>query len=90
MPVRRAGDRPSRIAKGSKRYRDDIKALGRRVRELRAMREWTLEDAAEATDVELTHLAKIEAGKVNVTMVTLVRLAVGLRVAIGDLFSREP
>jgi len=37
-------------------------------------------------DLDLKHLQKIEAGTLNVTLVTLVRIAVGFGERIGALF----
>ena len=65
----------------------ESKALGARVRELRDKRGWTLERAAEAMDLDLKHLQKVEAGKLNVTLVTLVRIAEGLAVPVASLFT---
>jgi transcriptional regulator with XRE-family HTH domain len=37
-------------------------------------------------DLDLKHLQKIESGTINVTLVTLVRLARGLGAPLGSLF----
>lgn len=58
-----------------------------RVRELREARGWTLERAAEAMDLDLKHLQKVEAGKLNVTLVTLVRIASGFGDSLSSLFA---
>ena len=47
---------------------------------------WTQEQAAEASDVAVRHFQKIEAGDVNVTVATLVRVAKAFRVPIKALF----
>jgi transcriptional regulator with XRE-family HTH domain len=60
------------------------------VRALRHRAGFTLEQCAERSSLELTHLQKIEAGLVNVTLITLIRLANGLRVDIADFFSSSP
>ena len=52
-------------------YRRAAATLGRNLRALRTGQRWTLERAAEAADMDPTQLAKIEAGTVNVTLVTL-------------------
>jgi transcriptional regulator with XRE-family HTH domain len=57
------------------------------VRRIRIARGWTLEEAAEASDMDPTQLAKIEAGTINVTLVTLVRIADGFSVDLQALFS---
>ncbi|MCG8421357.1 MAG: helix-turn-helix transcriptional regulator [Proteobacteria bacterium] len=85
--ARRSGDeRSSRAVKESGRYRKEIRAFGLRVRQLRHEHGWTLEYASERTGVDLKHLQKIEAGQINVTFVTLVRLAAGLKVELAELF----
>lgn len=40
--------------------------------------------------IDITHLQKIEASRVNVTLVTLMRIADGLGVPIRDLFADVP
>lgn len=82
----RADERPSRSHRRTRSYRLTAKGLGLRVRELRQGSGWTLERAAEAMQLDLTHLQKIEAGKLNVTLVTLVRIADGLGASVRDLF----
>jgi transcriptional regulator with XRE-family HTH domain len=79
-------ERPSRAHKKSPRYRRETRALGLRIRRIREAQGWTLEQAAERCDVDLKHLQKIEAGLLNVTLVTLVRLSAGLRQPIAVLF----
>ena len=81
--------RASQIARQSLRFRTEAKGLGARVRQLRLARKWTLEGAAEAANLDLKHLQKVEAGKLNVTLVTLVRLAEGFGEPVGSLF-RKP
>ena len=81
--------RASQVARQTPRFHAEVKALGLRVRQLRLARKWTLEGAAEATNLDLKHLQKIEAGKLNVTLVTLVRLAEGFGEPVASLF-RKP
>jgi transcriptional regulator with XRE-family HTH domain len=87
MPAAKIPERASRVHKRTARYADDLKLLGARVRELRTARGLTLDDAAAAMDIDIKHLHKIEAGMLNVTMVTLSRLAVGLDIPIHRLFA---
>ena len=86
MPTSSPDDRPSRSFKKSRRYLSETRLLGARVRELRKQRRWTLETAAEAMSLDLKHLQKVEAGQLNVTLVTLVRIAEGLSVPMSKLF----
>ena len=76
--------------KDSDRYKETIRALGRRIRELRDELGLTLEQANERTKVDWKHLQKIEAGKINLTVATLVRVADGFGVALADLFDEGP
>lgn len=81
-----ARSRASREVRDSRRYQQELRALGLRVRALRTQRDWTIERAAEAIEIDPTHLAKIEAGSINVTFATLIRLAVGFGAKVADLF----
>jgi transcriptional regulator with XRE-family HTH domain len=86
MAATRIEERQSRVYRETARYKRELKALGLRIRALREEHAWTLERAAERCDLDLKHLQKIEAGQLNVTFVTLVRLAVGFRQPISALF----
>ena len=77
---------PSRLHRQTAHYRRASKALGLQVRALRQAKGWTLEQAAEKGDMDLKHWQKIEAGTINVTLVTLVRIAEGLGTTVGSLF----
>ena len=81
--------RASQIVRQSPRFAAEAKQLGLRVRALRQAREWTLEQAAEASNLDLKHLQKIEAGKLNLTLVTLVRISQGFDEPIASLFKRS-
>lgn len=87
MPPRTTpGERASQAARRSPRFAAEAKALGMRVRAQRVARRWTLEQAAEAMNLDLKHLQKIEAGTLNPTLVTLMRIAEGLGEPIAALF----
>lgn len=82
-------ERPSRVFKNSDRYKTEAKILGIRVRALREERSWTLEQAAEHSQIDWKHWQKIESGLLNVTFVTLVRIAIGLGVTMQALFEEK-
>jgi len=86
MAAAKLEERSSRVHRETARYKKELKALGLRIRALRGERKWTLEQTAELCDLDLKHLQKIEAGQLNVTFVTLVRLAVGFRLPMSGLF----
>lgn len=61
--------------------------VGRRVAELRVAHGWTQEMFAERLGYDVTHLSKIERGKLGLNVTTLVRLANGLGCAsVRELF----
>jgi transcriptional regulator with XRE-family HTH domain len=53
---------------------------------LRTERKLTQAEAAEAVGVHPVHVSRIESGEANVTIGTLVALAIAYRVALRDLF----
>lgn len=86
MPTRRR-ELTSQPYRTSDRYATEAKAIGQRLRALRKARGLTLEKAAELADMDYQHIQKIEAGKLNVTLVTFVRLAEALGVDLGVFFA---
>jgi XRE family aerobic/anaerobic benzoate catabolism transcriptional regulator len=63
--------------------------LGRRVRQLRSVRGTTRKMVAREADVSERHLAQLEAGEGNVSIVLLRRIAAALNVSLVELFSPE-
>ena len=70
------------------RANDVLRDLGRRVAELRASKGLTQERFAEVADVTVQYLQRVEAGRENLTVRSLVRLAGLLHVTITNLFSK--
>src|ERR1700741_4697946 len=68
---------------------DFLVSLGRRVRQARTRRGMTRKMAAHQADVSERHLAQVEAGEGNVSIVLLRRIAAALNVSLVDLFSPE-
>lgn len=68
-------ERPSRVFRRSRRYREGVAELGGHVRALRIDRGWTLEEASGRMGLDFRHLQQIEAGSVNVTLATVLRVA---------------
>ena len=89
MPSRPSELRSSQQARRTPAYRRAASSLGARVRELRLASELTLERASERGGLDLKHWQKVEAGQLNVTLVTLLRIARGLNVEIADLFTKS-
>jgi XRE family transcriptional regulator, aerobic/anaerobic benzoate catabolism transcriptional regulator len=63
--------------------------LGKRVRELRNRRGLTRKLMAREADVSERHLAQLEAGEGNVSIVLLRRIAAALHVSLAELFTAE-
>jgi transcriptional regulator with XRE-family HTH domain len=70
----------------AERVIDDV---GRRVAEIRRQLGWTQQDAAEKLGMPLKNWQRLEEGKMNVTLRTLVRVARGLGVRARALLD-EP
>jgi transcriptional regulator with XRE-family HTH domain len=79
--------RPSRDFKRSPQYLEECRKYGLRVRQLRQKACLTLENASSAAELDLAHWQKIEAGKVNVTLGTMMRVANALDARLADFFS---
>jgi transcriptional regulator with XRE-family HTH domain len=87
MRPRASSERSSRRFKGPARYARRLRTLGLIVRAARQSKGWTLEQAAARMNLDFKHLQKIEAGTLNVTFVTLLRLADGLGERPGALMT---
>jgi XRE family aerobic/anaerobic benzoate catabolism transcriptional regulator len=68
---------------------DFLLSLGKRVRELRNRRGVTRKLMAKEADVSERHLAQLEAGEGNVSIVLLRRIATALHVSLAELFAVE-
>jgi XRE family aerobic/anaerobic benzoate catabolism transcriptional regulator len=68
---------------------DFLRILGMRVRELRSRRGMTRKMVAQESDVSERHLAQLELGDGNVSIVLLRRIATALNVSLPDLFAAE-
>lgn len=60
--------------------------LGLRIRELRVEKNYSLKEFADKLDIEYTNLVRIEKGRTNVRLSTLVKIANALEIPISKLF----
>ena len=60
-------------------------AVGRRIREVRAERGWTLDELADRSGVSRRMIVNVEAGTSNASLATLLRLASALHVSLSSL-----
>src|SRR5215469_14467644 len=72
---------------GPSRNDDFLTSLGRRVRGLRDRRGLTRKQLSQEADVSERHLAQVEAGEGNISVVLLERIAETLGVPIASLFA---
>ncbi len=68
---------------------DFLLFLGGRVRQLRSVRGMTRKMVARDADVSERHLAQLEAGEGNISIVLLRRIAAALNVSLVELFAPE-
>lgn len=73
-----------RMARGTTTVLRDV---GRRVAELRVARELTQEAFAELAEVSVRYLREVEAGRENLTLVSLAKLAALLGADVAELFT---
>jgi XRE family aerobic/anaerobic benzoate catabolism transcriptional regulator len=63
--------------------------IGKRVREFRARRGMTRKQVAHEAHVSERHLAQLEAGEGNISIMLLRRIAIALNVSLGEIFISE-
>lgn len=63
--------------------------MGKRVRELRSRRGMTRKQMSQEADVSERHLAQLESGEGNISVVLLQRIAAALHVSIANLFAPQ-
>ena len=67
---------------------EEVMAMfGRNVRRMRMDKGFTQEELAEGAGISQVQIARIEAGKINTSISTVVAIAKALVVKEGDLFS---
>lgn len=68
---------------------DFLAFLGKRVRELRSHRGMTRKQMSQEAEVSERHLAQLESGEGNISVVLLQRIAAALKVPIANLFAPQ-
>jgi transcriptional regulator with XRE-family HTH domain len=64
-----------------------LRKIGLRIAELRTRKGWSREDYAEHLGITTRYLARLEAGRQNLTVHRLAWLAGSLSVRVADLFA---
>lgn len=63
----------------------ELKALGKRIKEIRKSKGLTQLDLAVRVNKDYSSIARVETGRTNPTYTTLVKIAQGLEVSVGEL-----
>lgn len=71
------------------KYFKDLKKFGRRLVQLRTMKDLSQRDLSYACEIDNSKISKIEQGKINVTFTTIVQLAEALEVSVSELMDYE-
>lgn len=70
-------------------YMEDIKTkFGQRVKELRISKGYSQEKLAEISDLDRTYIPGIEAGKRNVSLVVLEKIANAFDISVSELLKQ--
>jgi transcriptional regulator with XRE-family HTH domain len=70
-------------------FEDTKRNLAANLARLRAAREWSQQQAADAMGIDLKHLQKLEYGDLNPTLKTVVAVADAFGVPLARLFRRS-
>jgi transcriptional regulator with XRE-family HTH domain len=69
------------------RDKSTLESFGAKLKQLRLKKGLTLEQLAFEADIELSQVHRVEKGKVNPTLTTLIAIAKGLGVKLSEIFS---
>lgn len=68
------------------RYEAALKMIGKNIRTIRNSKGLSMEAVANEANIEFRQLGRIERGEGNTTVVSLLKIAVALKVDISDFF----
>ena len=60
--------------------------IGKRIRQIRMDKEITIQELSDKLDMDFTNVVRIEKGRTNFTIGTLVKVANALEISLKDLF----
>jgi transcriptional regulator with XRE-family HTH domain len=69
------------------RNQETLEQFGDKLKTLRIMKGLTLEQLAFEADIELSQVHRVEKGKINPTLTTLMALAKGLDITLAELMT---
>jgi transcriptional regulator with XRE-family HTH domain len=65
-----------------------MKALGKRIKDIRKARSLSQEDLSNEADIPLSQVGRIERGEINPTISSIAAIAEALNIDLKELFSR--
>lgn len=65
-----------------------LEKMGDTIRKLREKKGWSLRQMADRCGIDNSKIAKIEKGTINITVLTLMELAIALGVTPGELLGK--
>jgi len=71
------------------RNTDQLIKFGNHLRALRASKKMSLERVAFAANVEISQIYRIEKGKINPTLTTLIAISIALDMNIGEVVNAD-
>jgi transcriptional regulator with XRE-family HTH domain len=69
------------------RDKSTLENFGAKIKQLRLKKGLTLEQLAFEADIELSQVHRVEKGKINPTLTTLIAIAKGLGVRLSEIFN---
>jgi transcriptional regulator with XRE-family HTH domain len=66
--------------------KESIEEFGKKIRNLRTSKKLSMQTLANLADIELSQVHRIETGKINPKLITILRLAKALNISVETLF----
>jgi transcriptional regulator with XRE-family HTH domain len=87
MPKKYFGISTILVVMNNLRNQETLEHFGNKLKALRVSKGFTLEQLAFEADIELSQVHRVEKGKINPTLTTLMALAKGLDITLAELMT---
>ncbi|MPS74429.1 MAG: XRE family transcriptional regulator [Chryseobacterium sp.] len=64
-----------------------LKSIGAKIREIRLQKNMTQKELAFTLDIEISQITRIETGKINTSILNLIKISKALEVDVTELFN---
>lgn len=85
MPKINFNNNATLVVMNNLRNQETLEKFGDKLKNLRTSKGLTLEQLAFEADIELSQVHRVEKGKINPTLTTLIALAKGLGITLAEL-----